>query len=107
MTGLSTAGSIAESVFAAGYVGTWECRYLQVDRVEGVEVMAAGQTAADLVGGPQLVAHGSGWDTSGAWRHAGDFACCCKGFRVSFLQWHLETQPVTFHWGHASDLSSD
>jgi hypothetical protein len=50
----------------------------QVESVEGLDASEArpSASAAELVAGPPLVAHGSGWDASGAWRHAGTRPKC-------------------------------
>lgn len=52
-----------------------QAAWLQVESVEGTEKLDARHGAAVLITGPLLVAHGSGWDASGAWRHAGGLPC--------------------------------
>lgn len=44
----------------------------QVENLDGLDKLVTRHAAAQLIAGPPLVAHGSGWDGSGLWRHAGN-----------------------------------
>lgn len=78
-----------------------------METLEGADALSDGKcTAADLVSGPPLVAHGSGWDASGAWRHAGMPTFGNRMLSATSAALRSGCVSLFAHWLYSSSVSS-